>query len=166
MKRNIRRSLPGRQSRLRGAQLADLGHQVEIAVARRGVGPEREPHARLAQHPDRRLAVVQPRVGARAQDRAARAPGERSMRSKLKRAAWSMKRSSAGAERRPAQRRQRRGAHRLCAGRLRRGVGCARGVRRVTEALAGLEVEPLAVAELLHFQNVNTPEDWARYAAK
>jgi molybdopterin-guanine dinucleotide biosynthesis protein A len=42
----------------------------------------------------------------------------------------------------------------------------ARGVRRVTEALAGLEVEPLAVAELLHFQNVNTPEDWARYAAK
>jgi molybdenum cofactor guanylyltransferase len=42
----------------------------------------------------------------------------------------------------------------------------ARGVRRVTEALAGLEVEPLAVAEVLHFQNVNTPEDWARYAAK
>ena len=41
-----------------------------------------------------------------------------------------------------------------------------RGVRRVTEALAGLEVEPVAVAELLYFQNVNTPEDWARYAAK
>jgi molybdopterin-guanine dinucleotide biosynthesis protein A len=42
----------------------------------------------------------------------------------------------------------------------------ARGVRRVTEALAGLEVEPLVVAEVLHFQNVNTPEDWSRYAAK
>ena len=42
----------------------------------------------------------------------------------------------------------------------------ARGVRRVTEALAGLEVEPLVVAEVSHFQNVNTPEDWARYAAK
>jgi molybdopterin-guanine dinucleotide biosynthesis protein A len=42
----------------------------------------------------------------------------------------------------------------------------ARGVRRVTEALAGLEVEPLVVTEVSHFQNVNTPEDWARYAAK
>jgi molybdopterin-guanine dinucleotide biosynthesis protein A len=42
----------------------------------------------------------------------------------------------------------------------------ARGVRRVTEALAGLEVEPLMIAEVSHFQNVNTPEDWARYAAK
>jgi molybdenum cofactor guanylyltransferase len=42
----------------------------------------------------------------------------------------------------------------------------ARGVRRATEALAGLDVEPLIVAEVSHFQNVNTPEDWARYAAK
>jgi molybdopterin-guanine dinucleotide biosynthesis protein A len=42
----------------------------------------------------------------------------------------------------------------------------ARGVRRVTEALAGLGVEPLAVAELSYFQNVNTPQDWAAYAAK
>ena len=42
----------------------------------------------------------------------------------------------------------------------------AGGARRVTEALAGLPVEPLSVAELLYFQNVNTPEDWARYAAK
>jgi molybdopterin-guanine dinucleotide biosynthesis protein A len=42
----------------------------------------------------------------------------------------------------------------------------ARGVRRVTEALTGLEVEPLVVTEVSHFQNVNTPEDWARYAAK
>ena len=41
----------------------------------------------------------------------------------------------------------------------------ARGVRKVTAALAGLEVEPLVVAELSFFQNVNTPEDWAAYAA-
>ena len=41
-----------------------------------------------------------------------------------------------------------------------------RGVRQVTAALAGLAVEWLAVAELSHFQNVNTPEDWAAYAAK
>lgn len=59
----------------------------------------------------------------------------------------------------------------LCAVYRRRARGVmedhfARGVRRVTEALAGLDVESLAIAELLHFQNVNTPEDWARYAAK
>ena len=42
----------------------------------------------------------------------------------------------------------------------------ARGVRQVTAAFAGLAVERLAVAELLHFQNVNTPEDWDAYAAK
>ena len=41
-----------------------------------------------------------------------------------------------------------------------------RGVRKVTAALACLEVEPLVVAELSLFQNVNTPEDWAPYAAK
>ena len=41
-----------------------------------------------------------------------------------------------------------------------------RGVRKVTAALAGLAVERLAVAELSLFQNVNTPEDWAPYAAK
>jgi molybdopterin-guanine dinucleotide biosynthesis protein A len=41
-----------------------------------------------------------------------------------------------------------------------------RGVRKVTEALAGLAVERLEVAELLRFQNVNTPEDWAAYAAE
>jgi molybdopterin-guanine dinucleotide biosynthesis protein A len=40
------------------------------------------------------------------------------------------------------------------------------GVRQVTQALAGLAVEPFSVAELSHFQNVNTPEDWAAYAAK
>ena len=42
----------------------------------------------------------------------------------------------------------------------------ARGVRQVTAALAGLPVEPFAVAELFIFQNVNTPQDWAAYAAK
>ncbi len=41
-----------------------------------------------------------------------------------------------------------------------------RGVRKVTAALAGLAVERLAVTELSLFQNVNTPEDWAPYAAK
>ena len=32
--------------------------------------------------------------------------------------------------------------------------------------LDGLAVERLAVAELSLFQNVNTPEDWAEYAAE
>ena len=40
------------------------------------------------------------------------------------------------------------------------------GIRKVTAALAGLAVEPLRVAELSIFQNVNTPEDWAAYVAK
>jgi len=38
-----------------------------------------------------------------------------------------------------------------------------RGVRRVETALEGLAVEPLAIAELSYFQNVNTPGDWAAY---
>ena len=42
----------------------------------------------------------------------------------------------------------------------------ARGERQVTAAFAGLAVERLAVAELLPFHNINTPEDWAAYAAK
>jgi molybdenum cofactor guanylyltransferase len=42
----------------------------------------------------------------------------------------------------------------------------SRGVRKVTEALGGLSVERLVVAELSRFQNVNTPEDWAAYAAE
>jgi molybdopterin-guanine dinucleotide biosynthesis protein A len=42
----------------------------------------------------------------------------------------------------------------------------ADGVRRVTAAFDGLVVEELVVAELSYFQNVNTPEDWAAYAAK
>ena len=42
----------------------------------------------------------------------------------------------------------------------------AAGIRKVAAALAGVAVEPLRVAELSIFQNVNTPEDWAGYAAK
>jgi molybdenum cofactor guanylyltransferase len=42
----------------------------------------------------------------------------------------------------------------------------AGGVRQVTAALAALTVEPFAVVELSYFQNVNTPQDWAAYAAK
>jgi molybdenum cofactor guanylyltransferase len=42
----------------------------------------------------------------------------------------------------------------------------AAGIRKVTAALAGVAVEPLRVAELSIFQNVNTPEDWAAYVAK
>ena len=59
----------------------------------------------------------------------------------------------------------------LCAAYRRRALPVmeghfARGVRKVTSALAGLQVEPLPVTELALFQNVNTPEDWAAYAAK
>ncbi len=42
----------------------------------------------------------------------------------------------------------------------------ARGVRKVTAALDGLRVVRLAVPEAALFQNVNTPEDWAGYAAE
>ncbi|MDE3167158.1 MAG: molybdenum cofactor guanylyltransferase [Acidobacteriota bacterium] len=39
------------------------------------------------------------------------------------------------------------------------------GVRKVTLALEGLRVLHLEIGEREHFQNVNTPEDWAGYAA-
>jgi len=39
------------------------------------------------------------------------------------------------------------------------------GTRKVTMALEGLGVYRLEVSEALQFQNVNTPEDWADYAA-
>ena len=39
------------------------------------------------------------------------------------------------------------------------------GVRKVTLALEGLVVYPYEVSEVVQFQNVNTPEDWADYAA-
>jgi molybdopterin-guanine dinucleotide biosynthesis protein A len=40
------------------------------------------------------------------------------------------------------------------------------GIRKVTEALEGLDAAGYPVAEIKQFQNVNTPEDWAGYAAE
>jgi molybdopterin-guanine dinucleotide biosynthesis protein A len=40
------------------------------------------------------------------------------------------------------------------------------GIRKVTVAIEGLPVARLDIAEGLSFQNVNTPEDWAAYAAE
>ena len=42
----------------------------------------------------------------------------------------------------------------------------AAGTRKVTEACAGLRVAVPRFAEIAPFQNVNTPEDWAGYAAR
>jgi molybdopterin-guanine dinucleotide biosynthesis protein A len=42
----------------------------------------------------------------------------------------------------------------------------AGGTRKVTAAFAGLRIARFAVREVMPFQNVNTPEDWAGYAAK
>ena len=41
----------------------------------------------------------------------------------------------------------------------------AAGIRKVTAGMEGLDVYHLEVREALPFQNVNTPEDWADYAA-
>jgi molybdopterin-guanine dinucleotide biosynthesis protein A len=41
----------------------------------------------------------------------------------------------------------------------------ASGVRKVTAALKGVPTVYLSVSEPMPFQNVNTPEDWAGYAA-
>jgi molybdopterin-guanine dinucleotide biosynthesis protein A len=41
----------------------------------------------------------------------------------------------------------------------------AAGIRKVTAALEGVATAWFPVAELRPFQNVNTPEDWAGYAA-
>jgi molybdenum cofactor guanylyltransferase len=46
------------------------------------------------------------------------------------------------------------------------GEAFEQGVRKVTGALEGLEAVPYPVAEMAQFQNVNTPEDWAGYAAE
>jgi molybdopterin-guanine dinucleotide biosynthesis protein A len=40
------------------------------------------------------------------------------------------------------------------------------GIRKVTAAFTGLRIAVFPVPELTPFQNVNTPEDWAGYAAK
>ena len=42
----------------------------------------------------------------------------------------------------------------------------ARGVRKVMAAVAGLDAGFWETPEMTHFQNVNTPEDWAGYAAE
>ena len=40
----------------------------------------------------------------------------------------------------------------------------ARGVRKISEAVAGVPLTVLPIAEAARFQNVNTPEDWSRHA--
>ena len=40
----------------------------------------------------------------------------------------------------------------------------ARGIRKVTAALADLPVERLDISEVADLQNVNTPKDWSAYA--
>ena len=51
--------------------------------------------------------------------------------------------------------------HRRCLATLRRALEA--GVRKVTEALEGLDVAPFAVADAGCFENLNTPEEWACY---
>ena len=46
------------------------------------------------------------------------------------------------------------------------GAALDRGVRKITDGLAGLRIATWPVAESHWFSNVNTPEDWAGYAAK
>jgi molybdopterin-guanine dinucleotide biosynthesis protein A len=41
-----------------------------------------------------------------------------------------------------------------------------RGMRRITAGLEGLSLVTLKVAEVVQFQNLNTPEDWAKHAGK
>ncbi len=41
----------------------------------------------------------------------------------------------------------------------------AGGIRKVTAAFDGLRVAPYLVSEVACFKNLNTPEDWAGYAA-
>jgi len=42
----------------------------------------------------------------------------------------------------------------------------AGGIRKVTAAFAQLRIAAWPVPEMMPFQNVNTPEDWAAYAPK
>ena len=51
--------------------------------------------------------------------------------------------------------------HRRCRETLGRALEA--GVRKVTDAPAGLEVARLAVDDAACFENLNTPEEWARY---
>ena len=54
--------------------------------------------------------------------------------------------------------------HRRSRQALERALG--RGVRSVRAALESLRAAVVSVPEVTPFQNVNTPEDWAAYAAK
>jgi len=51
--------------------------------------------------------------------------------------------------------------HRRCLQTLRRALDA--GVRKVTDALAGLQVARLTVDNAACFENLNTPEEWACY---
>ena len=51
--------------------------------------------------------------------------------------------------------------HRRCAPILRRALDA--GVRKVTDAFAGLDVRTFAVDDPAWFENLNTPEQWALY---
>jgi len=51
--------------------------------------------------------------------------------------------------------------HRRAAAALRRALD--RGVRKVTEALAGLDAAPWPVIDSACFANLNTPEEWVGY---
>ena len=51
--------------------------------------------------------------------------------------------------------------HRRCLETLRHALEA--GVRKVTDALAGLEVARWAVDDVACFENLNTPEEWACY---
>ncbi len=51
--------------------------------------------------------------------------------------------------------------HRDCLAAFNRAL--AAGVRRVTEALAGLRVRAWTVDDAARFENLNTPEEWACY---
>jgi molybdopterin-guanine dinucleotide biosynthesis protein A len=57
----------------------------------------------------------------------------------------------------------------LCAAYRLRCLPCidralARNIRKVTDALAGLDVKPWNVPESVWFQNVNTPAEWTPYS--
>jgi len=51
--------------------------------------------------------------------------------------------------------------HRRCLATMRRALGA--GVRKITEALAGLDVARWTVDDAACFENLNTPEEWACY---
>jgi len=51
--------------------------------------------------------------------------------------------------------------HRRCRETLHRALEA--GVRKITDALASLEVARFPVADAACFENLNTPEEWARY---